>query len=247
MSFVDDMKHDIEDALRQADENLDWIATNGPVIIDHLLNIYLKAWPIAGPVVNPIADQAKEALADHVREGKRIVSVLRLEVQYVGSPDNLRAAADKIDSSMVTPARELADRLVLGNIPSALPSNYNDGVASETYRAKIDGRDAAVRDIDTYATPIGQNLRDLADGIESYFKSLRDITIAVLAFIVSLVLLIVGWETIVVGVIGIVGMLISAITLYNQVTDLMDDTNKTKSDVIGAFQATVPAWPAVLQ
>lgn len=247
MSFVDDMKHQIEDSLRQADENLDWISTNGPVIIDHLLNIYLKTWPIAGPMVNPIADQAKAALADHVREGRLVVAVLRMEVQYVGSPDNLRAAADTIDSSFVTPARELADRLVLGNIPSALPSNYDDGVASETYRAKIDGRDAAVRDIDTYATPIGQSLRDLADGIESYFTSLRDITLAVLAFIVSLVLLIVGWETIVIGVIGVVGMIISAITLYNQVTDLIDDTETTTADVIGTFEATIPAWPAVLQ
>lgn len=247
MSFVDDMKHDIEDALRQADENLDWIAANGPGIIDNLLNIYLRAWPIAGPVVNPIADRAKEALADHVREGKLVVGVLRREVQFVGSPDNLRAAADTIDSSIVSSARQLADRLVLGNIPSALPSNYNDGVASETYRAKIDGRNDAVREIDTYVTPIASNLRDLADGIESYFKSLRDITIAVLAFIISLVLLILGWETIIVGVIGIVGMVISAITLYNQVTDLMDDTIKTRDDVIGAFQSTVPAWPAVLQ
>ncbi len=74
----------------------------------------------------------------------------------------------------------------------ALPSNYDDGVASETYRAKIDGRDAAVRDVDTYAAPIGQSLRDLADDIEDYYRSLRDFVLR-LGAIVSLVLIIVGW------------------------------------------------------
>lgn len=247
MSYVDDIKHDIEDFLRQSDENLDWIRTNGPIIIDHLLNIYLAAWPIAGPVVNPIADQAKEALVEYVENGKAAVAALRSEVQFVGSPDNLRAAADKIDSAIIAPARELADRLVLGNIPSALPSNYDDGVASETYRAKIDGRDAAVRDVDTYAAPIGQSLRDLADDIEDYYRSLRDFVLSLLGAIVSLVLIIVGWETIVLGVIGAIGFVISLVGLIGNGADLMNSTDKTRDDVIGAFNAAIPAWPAVLR
>ncbi|MBA8815042.1 hypothetical protein FHX48_000094 [Microbacterium halimionae] len=246
MSFVDDMKHAIEDALNQSDENLDWIAQNGPVIIDHLLNVYLAAYPVMGFAVNPIADRAKEELAKAVETGREGVELFRKEIQFVGSPDNLRAAASVIDDKVIAATRELASRLVLGNIPSALPSNYSDGIASESYVAAIDGRDAAVQGVETYSSPISGALGELADEIESYYRSLRDMALSLLGLIISIVAIIVGWETIVIGVLGIIGAVISLVTLVFSIVDLVDSTNSVRESVGGALEAEVPAWPAVL-
>src|ERR1035437_4642356 len=139
MSYVDDIKHSIEGTLEQIDDNTKWVAINGPKIIDILLNQYLDTFPIMAPAVNPIAHRAKEELAKAVATSRFGVALMRMEIEYVGSPDALRAAADAIDDKLVTPSRDLGNRLVLGRIPSALESNYSDGAASEGYRVAIDG------------------------------------------------------------------------------------------------------------
>lgn len=246
MSYVDDIKRAIEDALAQSDENLDWIEANGPVIIDHLLEIYLANVPAGGWVANPIADRAKEELLRAVRFGRQSVACLRAEIQYIGSPDNLRAAADTIDTKMIEPARELASTLVLAKIPSALESNYSDGSASEGYRVAIDGRDDAVRGIETYAAPVAAALRDLATGIEDYYTGLRDLALELLALVISIVVLVVGWETIVLGVLGIVGIVVSIVKLGFTIADMISTSDETTASVREAFDAKVPAWPAVL-
>lgn len=246
MSYVDDIKHSIEGTLNQIDDNADWVERYGPVIIDALLNEYLDTFPLLGFTVNPIARRAKHELANAVEACRDGVALMRAEIQYIGSPDNLRAAADAMKGKVITPSRDLASRLVLGEIPSALESYYSDGLASERYRAAIDGRDDAVRGIETYTDPVMKALNDLADGIEDYYRGLRDMAISLLGLIVSIVAIIVGWETIVIGVLGIIGFVISLVALVAAIADLVSSTSSTKDDTIGAFESVIPAWPAVL-
>ncbi|NTV38802.1 MAG: hypothetical protein HGA51_02430 [Demequinaceae bacterium] len=246
MSYVDDIKHSIEGTLDQIDDNTDWVERYGPVIIDALLNEYLDTFPIMAPAVNPIAHRAKEELAKAVATSRDGVALMRSEIQYVGSPDALRAAADAIDGKVITPSRDLADRLVLGRIPSALESNYNDGVASERYRAAIDGRDNAVRDIETYADPVVQALRDLADAIERYYLDVAALAISFLGLILSIVTIILTWETIVGGVLGVIGVVISLAGIALSLGDLMLSTSSAKDSVLESLESVMPAWPAVL-
>ncbi|WP_295839733.1 hypothetical protein [uncultured Microbacterium sp.] len=247
MSYVDDLRNQVEEFLRRVDECLDWIATNAPPIIDRLLNIHLATVPLGDWAMNPVADRAKQALAEYVRIGKRIVEILRAEAQFVGSPDNLRAAADGLQNGVITPARALSSRLVLGHIPSALPSNYSDGIASEMYRAAIDGRDAAVRDVETYAAPIVTSLRDLADAIEKYYRQLRDFVKSMLLVILGFAVAIASWETIVPAVLGAVTALVSLIDLVIKGNELLESTGGTRDEVLNAINVEVPEWPAVLR
>lgn len=246
MSFVDDIRETIEGVLEQIDENGQWVETNGPLIIDALAEAYLRLHPLDGWYVNPIADRAKAELRKAVENLRAVYRLIKWEIQFMGSPDNLRAAADAIDMKAVEPARTLADELVLGKIPSALPSNYTDGEASEGYVAAIDGRDAAVRDVDTYASPVATALRDLADAIEEYYKTLRDLAIDFAGLVVSIVLIIVGWETIVIGVIGIIGAVVSLVKMGFDIADFVGGTQGGTDAAREAFEAEVPAWPAVL-
>lgn len=246
MSQVDDIQRVILDVCNQAEDNLDWLAANGPEIIEAATTpLLMTVLHIHNPY-NPLGDRAKQELAKAIAYGRTTVFVLRLEAQYMGSPDRLRAAADAIDRDVVTPARGFADQLVLGKIPSALPSNYSDGVASEGYRAAIDGRDLAVRDIETYASPVAEALRNLADAIESYFRELRDIAMAFVALVISIVAVVVGWETVIIGVIGIVGIVWSLIEIGTSISDLNSDVTTKKDQVVSALNAEIPAWPAVL-
>ena len=247
MSYVDDLRDQIEDFLRRVDECLDWIATNAPPIIDRLLNIHLATVPLGDWAMNPVADRAKQALAEYVRIGKRIVEILRAEAQFVGSPDNLRAAADGLQNGVITPARALSSRLVLGHIPSALPSNYSDGIASEMYRAAIDGRDAAVRDVETYAAPIVMSLRDLADAIEKFYRDLRDFSRAFLGLVVSALMVIAGWELILPAVFGVINWVISLTQLAIAADDLLMATGTKKEAIVSSLGDAVPDWPAVLR
>ena len=247
MSYVDDLRDQIEDFLRRVDECLDWIATNAPPIIDRLLNIHLATVPLGDWAMNPVADRAKQALAEYVRIGKRIVEILRAEAQFVGSPDNLRAAADGLQNGVITPARELASRLVLGHIPSALPSNYSDGIASEMYRAAIDGRDAAVRDVETYAAPIVMSLRNLADAIEEYYRQLRDLVTSMLLVILGFAVAIASWETIVPAVLGLMTALVSLVDLGITGNELLESTGGTRDELLNAIKVEVPEWPAALR
>lgn len=246
MSYVDELKHLIEVALDQTDQNLDWVEINGPIVIDRLLKNYLDTVPAMAPIVNPIAYQAKEELTKAVAAGRLGVALMRAEIQFIGSPDNLRAAADGIDNKLIKRARSLADNLVLGRIPSALPSNYDDGVASESYRAAIDGRDLAVRDIDTYAAPVSQTLRDLATGIEDYYRSLRDLALALAGLVISIVVTVVGFATVLLAVVGCIGIVISLIGLVSSIVDLTMSVSSTRDSAIKSFEAVIPAWPAVL-
>lgn len=247
MSYVDDLRDQVEDFLRRVDECLDWIATNAPPIIDRLLNIHLATVPLGDWAMNPVADRAKQALAEYVRIGKRLVEILRAEAQFVGSPDNLRAAADGLQNGVITPARELASRLVLGHIPSALPSNYSDGIASEMYRAAIDGRDAAVREVETYAAPIMTSLRDLADAIEKYYRQLRDLVKSLLLIVLGFVIAIASWPTVIPAVLGVITALVSLVDLFMRTIEFVESTEQGKVEVVNVLTAEAPEWPAALR
>ena len=246
MSYVDDMKKSIESALDQSTENLNWIDSHGPGIVDTLLNVYLATVPKAGWMVNPIAERAKAELARAVSSGREAIALMRSEVQFVGSPDNLRAAAETIDSKMSAAARALARNLVLGKIESAWDSNYSDGVASEGSRMAIAGRDAAVRDVETYASPVAEGLRALAHETADYYKSLRDLAVEFAGLVISIVAVVVGWETIVIGVLGVIGIVISLVAMGFTIADLISSTLTTTDNVRGQFESKVPSWPAVL-
>ena len=246
MSQVDDIQRMILNACDQAEDNLDWLAANGPKIIETATTPLLMTVVHIHNPYNPLGDRAKQELAKAIAFGRTMVFVFRLEAKYMGSPDRLRAAADAIDRDVVTPARDFAHQLVLGKIPSALPSNYSDGVASEGYRAAIDGRDLAVRDIETYASPVSQALRDLADAIESFFRELRDIAMAFVALIISIVAVVLGWETVILGIAGIAGIIWSLIEIGTSISDLNTDITTKKDEVLSALNAEIPAWPAVL-
>lgn len=252
MSYVDDIRRSIEDILDQIEENTLWIEVNGPKIIDAVTTTSLQIFLGISNAYNPFANRAKEEIANAVALSRTNVAILRFEIKYVGSPDNLRAAADSIDEKVILPARDLADQLVLGRIPSALDSNYSDGAASEGYRAAIDGRDAAVRDIETYAAPVAGALRDVATGIEEFYRSILDFALSILGLLVSIVVIIVGWETIflgilgVIGVIGVIGVVISLAQLSSSYSSMTSGKDAIKSLALETFTSQVPGWPAVL-
>lgn len=268
MSYVDSLVSQISDNLSDIESTLAVLAASIKLTRQSLAEGRLADIPGGKLVVDTLLIPCTDLAEDCNAALHTFVANCRLQVAYAGSPDNLRAAADTIDSKLVDVAKNLSPTLVLGKIPSALDTNYSDGEASERYEHAIDGRDAAVLDIANQSSPVASALRDLADGIEGFYLQLSGIiagamltvagiATALLAFQAdaavaaatvgtagaaapsALIPIILKAVAVIEIVAGVAGLLISKAQL---------DTNldQTKRSIQLNLGATVAKWPKVI-
>lgn len=245
MSYVDDLRIQILASCDQADDALDDIDRTGPGIIRAFVTVWLRPYPVPPVAVAAVAATYILLLDQIVRYARAAVAAIRVGAMVLGSPDNLRATADLLGDKVGTESANLGAVTTLASLEAVSESNWDDGLASETYHNSVDGRAGAVLRINDLVSPLVDALRDLANGIERYYVELLTLTISLVALIGGIIGAIVSaiptWGAgAVVGLIfafvGLVGSLGSGISMF---LNLSQNVNDSLSKMLAG---SVP-WP----
>jgi hypothetical protein len=208
-----------------------------------MVSAFRQANPLLVP---PWIDWQVDLVINRMKEvaqwGRPIVTGLEIVVHNAGSPDNLRAAADVLDSKIGEPADALSKTVTLGKFNSTLSENWDDGSASERYAHAIDGRDIAVKDIKMHASSIGQGLRDLADAIESFYLGLAQAIAGLVAALLSLIVAAATVATVVGLVVGILAALASLVAAIIGIVQFIVAMTQSMDKVQLSLSTTIPEW-----
>lgn len=252
MSYVDVLKDEIEANLRAAEKDLAWLDANAPTIIRTALNAYLDTIaPLAGAVasLSGLEDQLIERVRAAIEDARRGIAYTEKLVEFLGSPDTLRAAADAISHKIIAPARDLAPDVSPSRVRSALDEYWKDGDASRAYQQAVTGRQDAVEQVVTYAQPLATALGDLADEIENFYVALAAAVVGLVAAIggaVEIILTLVGVVTAPAAILGAVVAAMGIVSAVIGVFNLVIVTQQAITHVTGNLSEHVPAWPKAL-
>ena len=250
MSYVDILQEQIQEALKEANESLDWLEKNGPDLIHKGCRVIVRSGRDENALYDWLADQMalgpSGQLLLTIIDCRKAIKQASDATANAGSPDTLRDAASTIDSKVVAAARELSFTVTLGRLPSTLDSNWKDGDASENYEHAVNDRDDAVRQVATYATPISTALKDIADEIENFYA---DLFIACVGFATAMAGAIAAIVTLPTGagsIAGVLAAILGLLTAAMPILRLMLSTEQTFNTIHDNLSGEITAWPKTL-
>lgn len=251
MSYVDFLRESIEDSIRRVEQDLQWIEENAPriaeTLIDHAVDQqwWLPQWgkdELKERLTGDVAQFVTTPLTENARLIRTCLAQVRAGLAYVGSPDTLRAAADRIDDGVVSSSQELAPTLVLGNIPSSSTSNWSDDEASDGYVRKIDGRSEAVQTGSENAATVATGLRNSAKNIEDFLIALAELVAGLVGVVAGIVTAIVGAATVVLLIAGIVGAIAGVASLVAGIVKLISSTGQGVDEALRNLSPEIHPW-----
>jgi uncharacterized protein YukE len=243
VSYVDDIREQIFDKLREGEDTLRMLDTQGPGIIRRVVNVHLDTVLHLPGASNVIADMMIGALKEATSYGRTVIAAQRLATEMAGSPDALDAAAKVLGDSVGGPAGDLSGEVRLEALQATRPSNWS-GSSAEAYVAAFDGQSEEVAKIATMAAGMSDALFALSDNIESYYLSLLGFVISIVAIIVGIVVLIATWETIVGGILGIITALIGIAGAIVTGLQMNQDQNQTIEGLLRDLKTDTLKWPS---
>ena len=244
MSQVDDIKHFIQDCLRNQLRVLDWLETHGPSIIRALVPYHIGMVPIPPWARDEIADFFIERLLDAIAYARLVNALQQALVLYMGSPDALRAAADALGAAVTAKAADFSmtnlreDSLIAMSDPAQW-----SGPGSAQYAKSFDGQALAFSRISEYSGKMEDALKQMATNIEDFYIAVRDAALGLLEVIGGIVILIVTWESVIGGIAGIVVAIIGVVNIINSFTDLSNEQMLSTKEMLGDLNSDIEAWP----
>ena len=249
MSTVDDVREAIISALNEARSAVDDMERNGPGIIRSGAE-----WIVWGLHLPPGLDTIAEneiirictaALNDFVAHMRDAITTLKVVTEFLGSPDNLRAAAEAL-GGIGTNAHTLSEEVSKEVLLAANPSNWSENYA---YSVAIDKQPQSVALVKTYTDVMGGALGDLADNIESFYEQAAGVIVGgALAYVgiagaaVGVALCFTGAGAIaglpmaIFGAISAIGGIVMAII---SLVNMLNGSMRTINNQIGALEGAV--------
>ncbi|MBS1908200.1 MAG: hypothetical protein JST33_16930 [Actinobacteria bacterium] len=168
---------------------------------------------IPDDVVKWIADQVVAAALEALEECLKHIEVYREAAAFLGSPDQLRAAAEMFGT--------IGDHAAALQIRKDDLEGYlmwDDGMPTKRYEAAIEDQITALARVQPAASSVKDVLRQHADDIENYYPQLLGLVaglavaiLGVVAAIVSLVAAVLLIETVVGTVVAAIGAALSLV------------------------------------
>lgn len=188
MSYVDGLKAIEHAKLRGARVAVETLRDGCEPVIRQLVNVYLDTFP-PFPFKDRLAGEITERLVAVVREFCRyaleIIAFFEQLVDWIGSPDALRAAADALLADVDNPANEL----LLQMKESAMPSrhSWNDPPASLDYADARDAQPGELERLLPFIVSMRTILREMANSIEKFYIELTITIVGLVGAIAGLV------------------------------------------------------------
>ena len=242
MSYVDDLRDLIAEHVREAEAGLDKIDRYGPQAVRTAVDITLPTIPRPPFVNDRLAGELIARLHEAVAEARQNLDLLLSASRYLGSPDTLRAAADRLSRDVALASDELAIDVRRDNLDAMLPSNWDDGDASAQYAISFEGQSDAVLKIRQNGLLLVDALRSMADGIERYYYELAKAAVSTALAVAGVVVAIVTAPSGVGAVAGVIGAIIALASAVLSVIELVEiaatDRGKSFRDHISTLR-----WP----
>lgn len=244
MSQVDDVKHFIQDCLKNQLKTLDWLEKWGPSIIKRLVPTYLGTIEVPEWARKELADYYIDRLNDGIAYARQLNAVQQEMVLYIGSPDALREAADALGLAVTAKAADYSTANLREDSLIAMsdPAQW-DGPGTAQYAKSFDGQAVAFSRISEYSEKMEDALKQMATNIEDYYNNVRDAVLGLLEVIGGIVILIATWESIIGGIAGIVIAIIGIVNIVNSVNDLANEQALSTKEMLSDLNSSIQDWP----
>lgn len=259
MSYVDTIRDTNDALLLQADQAVDDVKASAPDDIRAGIQEWVdrQAFGLGQLVPNGLVDEGADIVIDVVmfilEQCEQAIAELREANGYLGSPETLRAMADKLGEIGTA-----AEGITIDKSRLAGWMSWDDPPASRSYDGSIDTQADSLARVTAAASSIGGALDQHANDIENYYLQLAAIVIGGLMTILGVVAAILGLigalptggvslAASIIGVVTAVGGLITAaigiIQMFVQSTQGTAGKLDSLPDTITEW--TVPAFAIV--
>nr|WP_201470442.1 hypothetical protein [Microbacterium hydrocarbonoxydans] len=217
-SYVDILREQIISQLDQAEDRVDHAIRVAPGLIrtavEAAANHYLGtiAVLIPDPVVDWVAEQITGAALDALRDCLVRIAILREAAAYLGSPDDLRAVAEKLGDIGGSASAMDINKDALDGLMS-----WDDGEPTRRYETAVENQIQDLAKVAPAMSSIKDVLRTHADDIENYYLQLLALVMgavaAILGVVAAILSLIAGALTFETGVGPVIGIIAAALSL----------------------------------
>ena len=240
MSNVDEMRAAIIERLDAGDKALDSLASDGPRLVLQVVDTSLAPQGVDPSVRAQIASRIVEVLVRAIAHGRKTLAFQRKLAGAMGSPDELRAAATLVATSVTSASKDLAP-LLDGSTLAA--TNSEAWSSNDRYVAAVEGQQGALDRVPEVAETLERALTTMSTGIEQYYGSLTQLVTTTSLTLLGLATTITTWETAVGGILGITSSLVSVesglATMYQAAV-----ANSAAVDELLSGATTLPSWPS---
>jgi len=241
VSYVDMIKAIEHAKLRAARRAVETMRRECEPIIRQLTNIYLDTFP-PFPFKDRLADQIADRIIAVVREFcdyvLDVIAFFDELVEWLGSPDALRAAADALLRDVDGPANDL----VLEMKQTALPARFSwvDPPPSAVYGVAADAQPGELERLLPFIATLREVLRGMADSIESFYIDLVTAIVGLVGAIAGAVVTLAGVAgviTIPVAIATGVATVASLLLAINAINDLVNTHSQEMGDLLDSCKS----------
>ncbi|MDL5352874.1 hypothetical protein [Microbacterium sp. zg-YB36] len=253
MSYVDDIRENNEDQLDTAVKAIDGAAVAAPPLIRKGLQEWVdrQAFGLGSLVPNGWVDEAADIVVaavdevlDYCRES---VAILREANRYLGSPDTLRAVADRLNE-LASKADEI--QITKSTMPGLL--SWVDPPASQTYGFAVDDQAKPLGRVSSTATTIAGAIDQHADDIENYYLQLAAVIVGAVLTMLGVVAAILGLVgalptagvSLAVSVVGLISAVAGIATSAIAIVQLFQSSTQANRGKLDALPNTITEWEA---
>ena len=241
MSQIDVICSSITSTLDTAAADLKGFMIRSPDEIKNVVHDYLDPLHVPSFVENHVIEKMVTSLEDAVDYAFDGIIMARRLLVSRGNPDALRAARDVLASKVDGAATSLAPDIVEDSL-DAMASDEWTGSASEKYAKSFGGEQGEVLRIATLSKQIEDALGGFAAGIDSFYSDLEDAVFALGTAILSVAIAIVGFETVVVLVLGLISAAVSLGQLVNELINAWNVAKGAAKDAIASLTTGAVEW-----
>lgn len=236
MSYVDAIKAIEHAKLRGARRAVETLRSGCVPVIRQLTNIYLDTFP-PFPFKDRLADEIADRIIAVVQEAcdylLEAIAFLDGLVEWLGSPDALRAAADALLADVDGPANDL----LLEIKQSALPSrhSWNDPPVSLEYADAREAQPGELERLLPFIVSLRTVLRDMADSIEMFYIELGIAVVGLVGAVAGIVVTVAataGVITIPVAIATAIGAVASALVAIGGIVALVVTTSQVQGKLL---------------
>lgn len=253
MSYVDSIRETNDTLLRTAQDAVDAASRNCPGLIRPAVQDWVdrQAFGLGSLVPDGWVDEAVDVIIVIVQAAldqcSDVIQLHREANAYLGSPDRLRAVADKLGDLGAK-----ADAVQINKSELAGWAAWDDPPASNTYGAATDDQADPLARVSETASSIAEAIDQHANDIENYYLQLAAIVVGAVVTILGVVAAILGviaaiptgGVTLAGSIVGIVAAVLGLVTMVIGIVTMVISATQGTASKLDSLPSQITEWKA---